>query len=96
MSAILRQLKGANLEVFKFAFYLAFPLGIMTYFGDYDWYAKHVTPYKSRIFPAYENTVQNLPHDPESLREELAKIKARKLQRIAEREAAERSERPAS
>jgi len=77
---------GPNLEVFKFAVYVFFPVAMMVHFGNPDWYSKHVLPYKDRIFPADEKTVRELPTNPESLREELAKIRARKLERKAEQE----------
>ncbi|THH33984.1 hypothetical protein EUX98_g319 [Antrodiella citrinella] len=91
MSAILNRLRGSNLEVFKFSFYLTFPLTLMMYFGDPEWYQKHVTPYKDHIFPPEERTVRSLPHDQASLREELAKIRAKKLERAAERLEAEKA-----
>ncbi|KAH8108114.1 hypothetical protein BXZ70DRAFT_38047 [Cristinia sonorae] len=90
MSAILNRLRGSNLEVFKFTFYLFFPLTLMLHFGDPEWYQKHVTPYKDHIFPAEEKTVRSLPTNQTALREELAKIRERKLQRIAEKEVVER------
>ncbi|CAL1704109.1 unnamed protein product [Somion occarium] len=86
MSAILRRLRGGNLEVLKFSVYVFFPVALMIHFGDPDWYNKHVTPYKDHIFPPDHKLVTKLPTDQASLREELAKIKAKKLEKLAERE----------
>ncbi|KAI0078164.1 hypothetical protein K474DRAFT_1642024 [Panus rudis PR-1116 ss-1] len=86
MSGILRRLTGGNLEVFKFSIYVFFPVALMIHFGDPDWYKQHVLPYKDHIFPPDERLVTKLPTDQTALKEELAKIKARKLERIAERE----------
>ncbi len=33
---------GPNLEVFKFGIYVFFPVAMMIYYGDPDWYNKHV------------------------------------------------------
>ncbi|KAJ3475348.1 hypothetical protein NLI96_g11893 [Meripilus lineatus] len=77
---------GPNLEVFKFGVYVFFPVAMMIYYGDPDWYHRHVTSYKDKIFPPDEKTVRNLPTDHASLREELAKIRARKLEKKMERE----------
>ncbi|KAK7693216.1 hypothetical protein QCA50_002782 [Cerrena zonata] len=85
MSALLRRLRGGNLEVFKFSVYVFFPVALMIHFGDPDWYNRHVTPYKDHIFPPDSKLVTKLPTDHAALKEELAKIKARKLERIAER-----------
>ncbi|WFD03771.1 hypothetical protein MOBT1_002465 [Malassezia obtusa] len=40
---------GHNLEVFRFGFYLAFPLVFMLYFGDPAWYDKHVLPVRRAL-----------------------------------------------
>ncbi|OBZ75684.1 hypothetical protein A0H81_04578 [Grifola frondosa] len=77
---------GPNMEVFKFGFYVFFPVVMMLHFGDPDWYARHVLPYKDRIFPPDQRLVTELPTNHNTLREELAKIKARKLERRAELE----------
>ncbi|KAI0928306.1 hypothetical protein AcV7_009100 [Taiwanofungus camphoratus] len=77
---------GPNLEVLKFAMYVFFPVVMMLHYGDPDWYHKHVLSYKDRIFPQEERLVTKLPTDQSALREELAKIKARKLERRVERE----------
>ena len=39
---------GPNLEVFKFAVYVFFPVAMMLHFGDPDWYKKHVLSVRTR------------------------------------------------
>ncbi|KAF7789558.1 hypothetical protein EIP86_000504 [Pleurotus ostreatoroseus] len=79
---------GPNLEVFKFATYVAFPLLVMLHYSNPEWYAKHVLPYKEKIFPPEQNIVRDLPNDKTTLREELARIKAERLAKKAQRDAA--------
>ncbi|KAJ8454429.1 hypothetical protein ONZ51_g13029 [Trametes cubensis] len=99
---------GPNLEVFKFAVYVFFPVVMLVHYGNPDWYAKNVLPvcedaymfyvlrlrpstpvaqYKERIFPPEHRLNTNLPTDSTTLKEELAKIRARNLERKAQREA---------
>ncbi|OCH95646.1 hypothetical protein OBBRIDRAFT_788196 [Obba rivulosa] len=82
---------GPNLEVFKFGLYVFFPTALMLYYGDPDWYNHHVLSYKDKIFPPDERLHTRVPTDQTALREELAKIRARKLERKAEREREEAS-----
>ena len=35
---------GPNLEVFKFSVYVFFPVVMLLYYGNPDWYAKNVLP----------------------------------------------------
>ena len=35
---------GPNLEIFKFGFYVFFPVAIMFHYGKPEWYDKHVLP----------------------------------------------------
>ncbi|WFD36264.1 hypothetical protein MCUN1_003142 [Malassezia cuniculi] len=42
---------GPSLEMFRFAMYLAFPIGYMLYFGDPAWYERFVMPYRERYMP---------------------------------------------
>ncbi|KAH9842924.1 uncharacterized protein C8Q71DRAFT_853439 [Rhodofomes roseus] len=79
---------GPNLEVFKFAIYVFFPVAMMLHYGDPDWYRKHVLTYKDRIFPPDERLVTTLPTDQSALKAELSKIR----ERNAERRAKEREE----
>ncbi|KAH9854004.1 hypothetical protein C2E23DRAFT_884120 [Lenzites betulinus] len=78
---------GPNLEVFKFAVYVFFPVCMLVHYGNPEWYAKNVLPYKDRIFPAEHRLNTNIPTDSTTLKEELAKIRARNLERKAQREA---------
>lgn len=77
---------GPNLEVFKFAVYVFFPVLVFLRYGDPDWYSTNVLPYKDRIFPSEEKTTRNLPTNHLSVREELERIKAEKASRRAARE----------
>lgn len=38
---------GPNLEVFKFSVYVFFPVVMLLYYGNPDWYAKNVLPVRS-------------------------------------------------
>jgi protein PET100 len=35
---------GPNLELFRFGFYLFFPVVALFHYGNPDWYTKHVVP----------------------------------------------------
>ncbi|WFD30020.1 hypothetical protein MSPP1_001033 [Malassezia sp. CBS 17886] len=63
---------GANLELFRFAFYLSFPLGFMLYFGDPRWYDKFVRPYRGRFEPP--DTGFRHPRTSEELHESLEQV----------------------
>ncbi|EIW60589.1 uncharacterized protein TRAVEDRAFT_107934, partial [Trametes versicolor FP-101664 SS1] len=80
---------GPNLEVFKFAVYVFFPVVMLVHFGNPEWYANNVLPYKDRIFPPESRINTNIPSDSTTLKEELAKIRARNFERKAQREAEE-------
>ncbi|KZT51001.1 hypothetical protein CALCODRAFT_443708 [Calocera cornea HHB12733] len=75
---------GPNLELFKFAVYVFFPVAIMFHYGNPEWYEKHVLPMKDTFWPKEENT-NKIPHDRATIRAELAKYKA-------ERQAARRAQ----
>jgi len=77
---------GPNLEVFKFAVYVFFPVAMMLHYGDPEWYRRNVLSYKDKIFPPDERLVTSLPTDQSALKDELAKIRARKAERRAEKE----------
>ncbi|PKI82836.1 hypothetical protein MVES1_003663 [Malassezia vespertilionis] len=62
---------GPNMELFRFALYLAFPLGFMVYFGDPAWYDKYVIPIRERYVPPETDFRQ--PKSREELQELLAK-----------------------
>ncbi|KAK5137066.1 hypothetical protein LTR08_001075 [Meristemomyces frigidus] len=75
MSAILRKMRGGNLEVFKFGMYIMFPIGIMYYFG---------TNLDSRFavpdFWPKDNQTHKIPFEKEDIQEELRLLKQRRLQ----------------
>jgi len=79
---------GPNLEVFKFAVYVFFPVLVFLHYGDPEWYQTNVMPYKERIFPSEERTARsnNIPTNHASVRQELERIKAEKAARRAQRE----------
>lgn len=79
---------GPNLEVFKFAVYVFFPVLVFLRYGDPEWYQTNVIPYKERIFPSEERTARsnNMPTNHASVRQELERIKAEKAARRAQRE----------
>ncbi|GLB35305.1 putative pet100 [Lyophyllum shimeji] len=81
---------GPNLEVFKFSLYLFVPIAALVHFGDPDWYREHVVPYRDKLFPPAERTLQRIPKDQSAIREELNRIRAERLARKA-REAEEQN-----
>ncbi|TEB36133.1 hypothetical protein FA13DRAFT_1787617 [Coprinellus micaceus] len=76
---------GPNLEVFKFSLYLFVPIAALVHFGDPQWYRDHVVPYRDRLFPPLDRTVQSLPTNQSAIREELERIKAERMARHAAR-----------
>ncbi|CCA71583.1 hypothetical protein PIIN_05520 [Serendipita indica DSM 11827] len=80
---------GPNLEIFKFGFYLFFPLAMMVHYGNPEWYRRHVIPYREKLFPRVETTNQNLPTNRGEIRQQLEKLKE---ERNARRQAKEASE----
>lgn len=127
-----RTMGGPNLEVFKFSVYVFFPVVMLFYYGNPDWYAKNVLPvrfallrsccircldillHSTRTGSSLLNTessrcaslarescecsakrkhaqTQDIPTDSTTLKEELAKIKARNMERKAQREAEARA-----
>ncbi|KAI0060884.1 hypothetical protein BV25DRAFT_1827448 [Artomyces pyxidatus] len=77
---------GPNLEVFKFAVYVFFPVIAFLHYGDPQWYHNNVLPYKDRLFPAEEKTARDLPTNHASVREELERIKKQKAARRAQKD----------
>ncbi|KAK3075529.1 hypothetical protein LTR53_001059 [Teratosphaeriaceae sp. CCFEE 6253] len=65
---------GPNLEVFKFGMYILFPIGVMYYFG---------TNLDSRFrvpdFWPKEGTTHTIPFEREEIKEELERLRARRL-----------------
>ncbi|KAH6918905.1 hypothetical protein BKA70DRAFT_1248599 [Coprinopsis sp. MPI-PUGE-AT-0042] len=80
---------GPNLEIFKFSLYLFVPIAAFVHFGDPEWYRQHVVPYRDKLFPSLDRTVQRLPTEQSAIREELERIKAERLARRAARQADE-------
>ncbi|TFK72541.1 hypothetical protein BDN72DRAFT_763185 [Pluteus cervinus] len=82
---------GPNLEIFKFSLYLFVPIAALVHFGDPQWYNTHVVPYRNRLFPSEERTNQaclhqsRIPTNQAAVREELARIKAERMARQAEK-----------
>ncbi|KAJ3535993.1 hypothetical protein NMY22_g6233 [Coprinellus aureogranulatus] len=76
---------GPNLEVFKFSLYLFVPIVALVHFGDPQWYRDHVVPYRNRLFPPLDRTVQSLPTNQSAIKEELERIKAERRARHAAR-----------
>ncbi|EJT96822.1 hypothetical protein DACRYDRAFT_112439 [Dacryopinax primogenitus] len=79
---------GPNLELFKFAVYVFFPVAIMFHYGNPDWYEKNVAPLKDQFWPR-EDTLNRPPHDNITLQAELARFKAEREARRERRQAAE-------
>ncbi|KAI0049993.1 hypothetical protein FA95DRAFT_1475150, partial [Auriscalpium vulgare] len=77
---------GPNLEVFKFAVYVFFPVLVFMHYGDPEWYNRNVLPYKEKLFPAEAKTARTLPTNHSAVREELERIKAQKAARRAQQE----------
>ncbi|KAK5172634.1 uncharacterized protein LTR77_002754 [Saxophila tyrrhenica] len=71
---------GPNLEVFKFGMYIMFPIGIMYYFG---------TNLDSRFsvpdFWPKEDQSHRIPFERDEIKEELERLKQRRLARRAQR-----------
>lgn len=72
---------GPNLELFKFGIYLFFPIGMMYYYGNPEWWFDHVLPYKEKFFPQEKMAKPPLPQDHSAVRRELDRIKAERLAR---------------
>ncbi|PFH52385.1 hypothetical protein AMATHDRAFT_2119 [Amanita thiersii Skay4041] len=72
---------GPGLEVFKFTLYLFVPIAALVHFGDPGWYRQTVIPYRNKLFPPEQRTIQSLPTDAQSVRAELERIKTERLAR---------------
>ncbi|KAF9483775.1 hypothetical protein BDN70DRAFT_851071 [Pholiota conissans] len=77
---------GPNLEIFKFSIYLFVPIAALVHFGDPDWYRSTVIPYRDKLFPSLGRNDMHIPKEQSAIREELARIKAERLARRAQRE----------
>jgi len=78
---------GPNLEVFKFAVYVFFPVLVFFHYGDPEWYRTNVIPYKERLFPSDDRTASSsrMPINHAAVRQELERIKAEKAALRAQR-----------
>ncbi|KAF8627891.1 hypothetical protein AX15_004188 [Amanita polypyramis BW_CC] len=83
---------GPNLEIFKFSLYLFVPIAALVHFGDPEWYRRHVLPYRDRLFPPAERTIQSLPTDSHGVRAELERIKAERLAKRATQQTDEKDQ----
>merc|ERR1712029_658733 len=85
-NALLRSLRGSNLEVFKFGMYLAFPIGWMYYFGT-NLDERFSVP---DFWPTKEHS-HTLPYDHSELKSEVARLQ-QKMREKAERQKRLRSQ----
>ncbi|KAF2454515.1 hypothetical protein BDY21DRAFT_353126 [Lineolata rhizophorae] len=69
---------GPNLEIFKFGFYVMFPIGIMYYFGT-NLDDRFTVP----DFWPKETQVHKIPTDRDELRAEAERLKRKRLERRA-------------
>jgi len=79
-----RAMAGPNLEIFRFGFYVFFPIAIMLHYGNPDWFERHVIPARDRMFPPLERT-NRPPTDPHDIKEEIARMRAERLARDTQR-----------
>ncbi|KAF5092863.1 hypothetical protein D0Z03_002661 [Geotrichum reessii] len=70
------QLQGTNLEIFRFAFYVSFPIGTMIWVGI-DTHEKFNVP-KYQPDPARLNQI---PKDPVEIRAEVERMRAERIER---------------
>ncbi|KJA27369.1 hypothetical protein HYPSUDRAFT_930243 [Hypholoma sublateritium FD-334 SS-4] len=77
---------GPNLEIFKFSIYLFVPIAALIHFGDPEWYKSTVIPYRDKLFPSLGRPDQHIPKEQSAIREELARFKAERLARRAQKE----------
>lgn len=75
---------GPNLELFRFAVYVGFPILIMSYYGDPEWYNRWVYPLRDAYLQPEKADVR-LSETPAELRDQLAELKAKRLQKREER-----------
>ncbi|KAF9533435.1 hypothetical protein CPB83DRAFT_845254 [Crepidotus variabilis] len=85
---------GPNLEIFKFSLYLFVPIVALVHFGDPEWYRDTVVPYRNKLFPSLDRTIQHIPTDQSGIREEIARIKAERLAKRVQREAEDNGPKP--
>jgi len=61
--AVFSPMGGPNLEVFKFALYVFFPVMAFMHYGDPDWYTRNVLPVRI-LSPCRERTSLDMPALP--------------------------------
>ncbi|KAI9656368.1 MAG: hypothetical protein M1831_004620 [Alyxoria varia] len=86
-------LSGTRLEILKFAFYISFPIGFMYYFGV-NLTNDETSPFReaARDFWPDREMTHKVPFEREEIREEMERLRARRLEvreRRLEREALE-------
>ncbi|KAK9896461.1 hypothetical protein P389DRAFT_211202 [Cystobasidium minutum MCA 4210] len=77
---------GPNLELFKFVVYVSVPIAFMAYFGDPEWYNKHVYPLKD-AFVKPEKAEVTISETPNELKQQIAQLRAQRLAKKEQREA---------
>ncbi|KAL7413750.1 hypothetical protein BDY24DRAFT_388023 [Mrakia frigida] len=65
---------SANMEMFKFAVYLFFPIGVMAYFSDPQWYDRNVAPYRDVVWPV-ESSLNHPPTSRQGAVDQLTSLK---------------------
>lgn len=69
-------MRGANLEIFRFAFYVSFPIGVMIYVG-HNTHAKLNLP----DFWPDPARLNNPPKDPVEIKAEIERMRFQRLER---------------
>ncbi|KAI7899651.1 uncharacterized protein BX663DRAFT_554825 [Cokeromyces recurvatus] len=77
---------GPRLEVFKFGFYVFFPVGVMLYFGGPEFYDKYVKGIKfwpdiNTTYVSNEDELHKPPSTSEEVKSALDKMKAEREER---------------
>ncbi|RMZ89514.1 hypothetical protein DV736_g3250, partial [Chaetothyriales sp. CBS 134916] len=80
-NALLRSLRGPNLEIFKFGMYLAFPIGWMYYFGT-NLDERFSVP---DFWPTQEQS-HKLPREREELAREVERIRLEMKERVQQKQ----------
>ncbi|KAL1917331.1 uncharacterized protein VTP21DRAFT_4987 [Calcarisporiella thermophila] len=69
---------GPNLEIFKFGFYVFFPIAFMSYFGAPIFYDKHVR--QATLWPD-QDKLNKPPQTKEDLRAEVERLRSMRQER---------------
>jgi protein PET100 len=78
---------GGRLEVFKFAIYIFFPVGMMYHFGNPYWYIDNVLPFRDKLFPP-ESRLNRPPKERGEIQDALEAYKDARRKAKTTREAA--------